>query len=371
MLITEQIVFIALFFISLAFFIFIYAAYPFWSHMPVMHKPYSWLQTLLNDNNTLIEKIPYRNKFVNTLDYQTTAVYDINNSEIKNRFTDLVNCMFLTSDAMLLTMDTKKFDVFFTGHYSTPFITIGKGCVASTPVIQGANELMFISYLASPDKDTTRKLLSTHIFNCRRKNPDIQKFLFKTHHECSGTIPFIQFNTGLYYVGKQTGNIIVPVQQIGKNNWSFIYNVIDTINAKYKYTVWISPSAIKTRSDAGVLWIFAWFDTTSGEVLAAYFLEDAMTLYEKLDYGKMAINLVGTYKHDRVSDKDFYDGLLKCIQIVQKQNLDFMMLTIDDVGHNSILAGMLTSIQTNIGAYYLINTYFSESVDKAHVFISL
>jgi hypothetical protein len=173
-------------------------------------------------------------------------------------------------------------------------------------------------------------------------------------------------------LGKQSNNTIaLPVQQITKNNWFFIYPVIDAINASHQFSALFNPAAIKARSDAEMLWIFAWLDATTGQPLAAYFLEDAMTMYENLDYGKLTINLCGSYKNSALSNKDFCQGLLKCIQIVQKQNLDYVMLTVDNVGFNDILARSLMGslLKTTDGGYYLINQYFSTPVNKENAFI--
>lgn len=372
MLITEQLIFITLFFVFMGFFIYVHVAYPFWSHMPVMHTPYCWLQNLLNTDDTLIEKIPYRNKYVHTLLFTTFDTHSINAPEIKTVFTDTLHCYYLPSDTTLFTMDVAKFDAIFSGHTHAPLITVGQQCcVASLPLTVGKQNIYSISYLACSNKDTTRKLLSTHIFNSRRKNPLLQRYLYKTYSPCIGAKPLIQFNTGLYYLGKKSDNIVLPVQQITKNNWSFVYPVIDAINAEHKFAAWIAPAALKARSDAGIMWIFAWIDATTGTVLAAYILEDAMTLYENLEYGKLTMNLCGSYKCGALSDKEFCKGLLKCIQIVQKQNLDYVMLTVDDVGFNAILARSLSGslLKTTAGEYCLINQYFSEEINKGGVFI--
>ena len=370
MLITEQLVFIACFFLSLGFFAYIYIAYPFWSHMPVMHTPYAWVQKLCSTAGNPIEKIPYRNKYVKTQLYQTLYAEDA-----KPQFIDIMHCCYLPSDSILCTVDDKKFDTIFSGHVQTPYITIcANACIASLPLTIGNKNIYTVSYLASADKEITRQLLSTHIFNCRRKTPEIKSFLYKLYGSSStGAVPLLTFTTHLYYLDTQVSNKsqLPPVQQIYKNNWSFIYPLIDTINASHKFTTWLSPAALKTRVDAGFLWVFAILEPLSGSVLAAYFLEDAMTLYENLDYGKMGINLVGSYKSAAVSVGDFYKGLLKCIQIVQKQNLDYIMLTVDDVGHNAYLLPMLSPmlIKKTEGSYILINMYFSDDVDRANAFL--
>ncbi len=372
MLVTEQLIFITLFFVFLGFFIYVHVAYPYWSHMPVMHTPYCWAQNLLNTDGTLIEKIPYRNKYVQTLLFKTFNTHSLDTPDIKTKFTDTLHCYYLPSDTTLFTMNVAKFDAIFSGHLHAPYITLGQqGCVASLPLVGSRNNVYSISYLASANKDTTRKILSTHIFNCRRNNPLLQSFLYKSYSPCVGAKSLLRFTTGLYYLGKQSDNIVLPVQQITHNNWSFVYPVIDAINTAHKYTLWITPAALKMRSDAGIMWIFAWIDATTGTVLAAYILEDAMTMYENLDYGKLTINLCGSYKCAALSDKDYCKGLLKCIQIVQKQNLDYVMLTIDNVGFNAILAKSLSGslLKTTEGEYCLINQYFSEEINKDEAFI--
>ena len=109
-------------------------------------------------------------------------------------------------------------------------------------------------------------------------------------------------------------------------------------------------------------------------------------LYEKVnDYGGKTLNLMGSMCNIKKKSKGnvninvFVKGFAECLAIIHKQNRDYAMLLIDDVGHNQILVkemelvptgtvgsnGLLGSLEIvkTTGAYYMINGFVKEPVN--------
>jgi hypothetical protein len=118
-----------------------------------------------------------------------------------------------------------------------------------------------------------------------------------------------------------------------------------------------------------------------------------MMLYENVnDYGGKTLNLVASmcnmkkksnvfYSSEgtdgselRRSDGSFVKGFVECLAMIHKQNRDYAMLLMDDVGHNQILVkeivptGTLEIVKTT-GAYYMINGFVKEPVNANRAFM--
>jgi hypothetical protein len=104
-----------------------------------------------------------------------------------------------------------------------------------------------------------------------------------------------------------------------------------------------------------------------GNVLAMYFIEDAHTLYEQTT--EKTVRLVASINNG-LTDKLFYQGFLECFRKLQKRNLDFKRLLVDNIGHNSIVANQMPGlIEETAGAYYFINWLFPHKLQREKVFI--
>jgi hypothetical protein len=128
----------------------------------------------------------------------------------------------------------------------------------------------------------------------------------------------------------------------------------------------IDIGAIKSRIDAEILFVYAFCE--KGNVMAMYFIEDAHVLYEK-ETGYKGIRLVASINNG-LSDPLFLQGFLECLRKIQKQNLDFKMLLIDNIGHNQTVIQMMNGcVEQTMGAYYFINWMFPHKVLREKAFI--
>lgn len=431
-MLIEQYIFITLFFAVFAFFIYVHVAYPFWVHMPVSHT-YDLHHRIMpfptNQNILVLQKYPYRNKWVvqrtkGNLEIKTASYHDLS-EDIKTSVIDQLNCNYIPSDSILFTIEKKHFDVLFSGHFDTPFITtyyssigpLGKptaqtsldqnktlGCICSYPVRilyrqekTSSNNLVFLACDRDnpKNKEITRKLIATHEYNSRNRVTDIKTSILKKHTgTCAGVRPLLTFSTSLFYIGskgetKGKKHHSAPIMQVYRENWSLMHDIADLLPRLFEFCAYMDVAALKARVDAGQLWIFVY--KYKGDILAAYFIEDAMMLYEKVnDYGGKTLNLAASICNMKNSKEGPFDsskgtfakGFADCLALIQKQNRDYTMLLMDDVGHNRMLAkninivprGTVGSfrplhIVNTTGAYYMINGFTKDPIDSDRAFM--
>jgi hypothetical protein len=147
-------------------------------------------------------------------------------------------------------------------------------------------------------------------------------------------------------------------------------DIADLLPQLFEFCAYMDVGALKARVDAGQLWIFC--IKHEGSIIAAYFIEDAMMLYEKVnEYGGKTLNLVASMCNMKKKSKEnvninmFVKGFAECLAMIHKQNRDYAMLLMDDVGHNQILVKEMQSLEIvkTTGAYYMINGFVKELVN--------
>jgi len=360
--------------------------------MPVSHT-YDWHHRLPYFNKPRpLESTPYHrgNKFCDPTRVSTTSFYDLT-PEMIDKFTDLLNCHYLPSDSILFAIEKKSFATLFSGHFDTPHISFFKdkdvvekdnicGCVASYPLhiyskqapdLKAAN---CIGYLACSSAET-RKLIATHEHACRRKNPEMKASILKKHvGNCAGVRPLAEFDTRLLYINPVGNSENKPKTkmspfQIYRENWSMLIDTLATLPSKFDFCAYIDIGAIKARVDASQMWIYGFRDPLG--IVALYFIEDALMLYENVnDYGGKTMVLSASFYKGK--DKAiFARGFTESVRLIQKQNKDYVMMLVDDMGHNGYLTDVLDAklVKKTSGAYYMINYLLPEKVDKDRMFM--
>ncbi len=385
-------------------FIYIHVAYPFWSHMPVSHT-YDWHHKLPYFNKPRpLEFTPYHkgNKYCDATQISTTSFYDLT-TEMTDKFTDLLNCHYLPSDSILFAIEKKTFTTLFSGHFDTPYISFFTqmdftknkskpqdakivGCIASYPLhiyskqspeLKVANYIGYLSCSNSENKMETRKLIATHEHACRRKNPEIKTAILKKHvGNCQGVRPLAEFETRLLYINPLTNSdksssFAIKPFQIYRENWSMLIDTLATLPSKFDFCAYMDIGAIKARVDASQMWIYGLMLHGNEGIMALYFIEDALMLYENVnDYGGKTMTLSASFYRGR--DKAiFAKGFTDSVRLIQKQNKDYVMMLVDDIGHNGYLTDVLDAklVKKTSGAYYLINYLLPEKVNKERMFL--
>jgi hypothetical protein len=408
-------------------FFYIRIKYPFWAHMSVYHS-YDYHYIFLKKNRD-IQVFPYKNKFTNPIQIKTISFYDLNETYIKY-FVELLQCFYIPDDSILYTIVEKELRARFSGHFASPFISFyneknfvsssssvdnnkpfdilstnveislfpePKGCIASYPVhvffhttgeYYPVNYFTFISTDRSyKEQKISRNLISTHDYNIRRQNPEIRiSILKKEIGNCEGVVPIIEFTTCLFQLnigrnGRKLNRLSKlngrklngrkNIAQVYRQNWDIMFDTLFDIykpNVLFDFIISIDIGAIKSRIDAGILFVYAFCE--AGNVLAMYFIENAHMLYEKTTSN--TLRRVASFNNG-LSDDLFQQGFIECLHKIIKQNLDYKMLLIDNVGHNSQIMENMKNICQNVaetsGAYYFLNWLFFNKVNRERVFI--
>jgi hypothetical protein len=365
--------------------------------MPISHT-YDYIN--LFDN--LIQTIPKRNKFCDINHIKTTSFFELDDNQQKS-VSEILNCYYIPSDVIFSTVSPEILKTRMTGHFDTPFVSTDPsfaiGCVASYPVhtvyLSMPIPANYLTYLAvSDNKQLVRNLISTHDYNIRNKNPNINTTLYKKHTgKCNGAKPLVEFRTSVFYINVDNDTKLIKnpsiqahVIQIYKTNWHLMQDFYDSILnvasiAMFDFVAIMDIGALKARVDANQLYIYAYRVGT--QIMALYFIEDMNTLYENVaDYGGKTLSLVASVNNmtinNMIEDNDeskslFYNGFVEVIHKIVKQNRDYKMMVIDDLGHNRQIVEYTKKTKETIfeteGGYYWINRRVFEPMNSLKTFI--
>lgn len=393
-------------------YLYICIKYPFWAHMPVYHT-YDYHNFFARSSREM-QLFPYKNKFSNAIQIKTISYYELNDTYIKY-FAELLQCFYIPADDFLYTILEKDVKARFSGHFDTPFISFyneknyvstakssekqfdilstnveiqlfpePKGCIGSYPVrtfYHPANEYKCANYLtfisvdrAYKSQNISRNLISTHDYNVRRHNPDVRIGLLKKDvGACEGVVPLLTFFTCLFEIKvSKTKQRVRNIVEVYRENWAIMLDTLHGLfkpNVLYDFVVSIDIGAIKSRIDAEILFVYAFCE--KGNVLAMYFIEDAHTLYEKesTSLTKKGLRLIASINNG-LTNELFFQGFMECLRKLQKRNLDFKMMWIDDIGHNETIVQMMNGfLEKTTGAYYFINWMLAHKVLIERAFI--
>ena len=406
-MILEQYVFFFLIFTISAYFLYTRIRYPFWSHMPVSHT-YDLIQIF----NGVIQSNPKRNKFTNPALVKTASFFELGDDQQKAA-TQLFNCFYIPSDVIFSTLSPEILKTRMTGHLGTPFVSADPsfaiGCAVSYPVniIHGTGQTVanYLAYLATDrDQNISRALISTHDFNARSMNPNVSSTIYKKHvGKCAGAQPLVEFKTSVFYINVEGSDLglnaanaalgsaanTAHIIQIYKPNWNLLQDYLSCISsgtqscissgtqssvsgtksmtALFDFVAIIDIGALSARVDANQLFVYAYRIGT--QIVALYFIEDMNTLYENVaDYGGKTLSLVASVNNILEPDgiAVFYNGFVEAVQKISKQNRDYKMMVIDDVGHNAQIVERTKLAKPAIfeteGGYYWINHRVSSQI---------
>jgi hypothetical protein len=390
-MILEQYVFLFLVFTIAAYFLYTRIRYPFWSHMPVSHT-----YDLVQFSDGVIQSKPKQNKFTNPALVKTASFFELGDDQQKAA-TQLFNCFYIPSDVIFSTLSPEILKTRMSGHLGTPFVSADPsfsiGCAVSYPVniihSTGQTVTNYLAYLATDrDQNISRALISTHDFNARTMNPNVSSTLYKKHvGKCAGAQPLVEFKTSVFYINVEGSGLgsatalatpnaalanAAHIIQIYKPNWNLLQDYLSCLSsvsqssgthdmtALFDFVAIVDIGALSARVDANQLFVYAYRIGT--QIVALYFIEDMNTLYENVaDYGGKTLSLVASVNNILEPDgiAVFYNGFVEAVQKISKQNRDYKMMVIDDVGHNSQIVERTKLVKPAIfeteGGYYWIN----------------
>jgi hypothetical protein len=104
--------------------------------------------------------------------------------------------------------------------------------------------------------------------------------------------------------------------------------------------------------------------------LALYFIENSHILYEQTNH--KTLRLVASV-NDGLTNEMFQRGFIESLRKVVKKNLDYKMIMMDNVGHNShIMENMKQVYEIRFetkGAYYYLNWLCVNKIEREHVIV--
>lgn len=393
------------FFTFLVLYAYIKLKYPFWNNQPVFHV-YDYWRYFYRFPFIVFKHRPMKTKFCD-FDNIKTKPYLEATDEDKEEITDLLQCHYISTDRIFNTLVKKDIDSYFAGSSEPPFFskfaipqtTISSGVIdtqiktkgiITTRLLQffyratlsehsySQTPIYFVDYLCidrSLDKRKTeisRKLLQTHEYNQRIKNPNIVVSLIKAEIQLfDGVVPLFQYSVYTY----NPRNIFFSplpnhfqLVQIYKENLDiltdFLYTQshLDFSKEKCQFDLCFIPdmglfiSLIKRRL------LYVYCIQRAGNIYGIYFIKNAKLRYEDVDGN--TLQLIGSIMTYEGSDMGqlFYSGFLHTLQQIIKKKPSFKMLLIDDIGHNQIINSFWKNknepIFKNNAAYYLFNMVF-------------
>lgn len=401
-----QYIFSSLFFFFLVLFAYIKIRYPFWNNQPVFHT-YDYWRYFYSIPYVVYKYRPVKTKYcdiyqVETCNYSECSQY------IKNKLINLLQCYYIPSEKILHTITEKELDILLSGTNEPSYISfffdkviqnIGEqeqkiivnpepcGSITSRPYkmfyrptlsesVYTQELLYFMDYLCvRRERDVqklNRVLLQTHEYNQRRNNPNVLISLIKKEIDLfEGVIPLVKYNSITYYLPIIKPLKLLPnclIVKIGDTNISiltdFLYNLThntyENNNSIFDICVLQDTAYYLSQINAGLLHIYC--IQHREHVYGVYFFKNTYTEYEDIE-GKVL--MFSTSIKNISNNSLFYSGFINCIYHILKEDKQFKMLMIENMGHNSFIIPFWNTYNTpifnNHTAYYLYNFIYPSS----------
>jgi len=220
------------------------------------------------------------------------------------------------------------------------------------------------------DYNISRRLIQTHEYNQRTKNPLIKVSLFKKEINLSeGIVPLIQYKTYSFALTRQRIDRLpahTHIQHIVKSNIHVLLDFLDGLSKNLQN----HPFAFLGISDLGVLLnlivsnqLYCFCLKYKKDILGYYFFKNANIQYEDLSgiHDSDTLHFIASYNNCPATNI-FILGYLHAIKHILKLKKTFKMLLFDGISHNSAILPSWkmanpTLVETDC-AYYLYNMCF-------------
>lgn len=427
-----QYILISTIIIACIVFVLIKIQYPFWNIQPVFHS-YDFIRKLYSSPFHIYNYRPIKTKFCDFNRIHTVDYNDANQQE-KEHLIELIQCYYISTEHILYNIMAPQIDAYLTGFgepvyfslYTEPkyqlvpmkinttnvyptisgeaesildVISVEKpiGCIVSRPAIlyyydptiyrKKPLPIYLIDYLCVHREKTTenerkminRKLLQTHEYNQRSKNPNSITTIIKKEIELfDGVIPLLYYNTYTFYLRNIHFPRLPPhteVIQIHKENTDLLYDYLYSgeqaeILQRFDIIIVTDFGNIIAQINQRLLYVYCL--RKQGVILGFYFLKDAKMQYDDID-GKTLHVMSSILTSQTITPKQeqmFYLGYLCSLRQIIKREPEYKMLLFEDIGHNKILyeywRGKNTPVFINKTAYYSFNWIYPSSPIPNH-----
>lgn len=386
-------IFVFLVILCLSVFVYIKLRYPFWSLQPVFHSYDFWRYVYRTP--FIIRDEPWQTKFCDFEQMKTTNYLDLL-STTKTKIVDLLRCKYIATDRLLYTITEPTLDTIMNGNSNSSYITTYTvndrllGFMSSrsmqlyflVKILENHNNgitnqvAYYWDYICADqehnarDYNISRRLIQTHEYNQRTKNPQIKVSLFKKEINLSeGIVPLIQYKTYSFMLKRQRIDRLpahTHIQHIVKSN---IHILLDFLEGLSKNTQ-NSPFAFLGISDLGVLLnlivanqLYCFCLKHENDILGYYFFKNANIQYEDMAgiHDCDTLHFIASFNNSPGTNI-FILGYLHAIKAILKLKKTFKMLMFDEISHNGVILPSWKManpvlVETDC-AYYLYNMCF-------------
>jgi hypothetical protein len=391
----------------LGVFAYIKLKYPFWSIQPCWHT-YDYWRYLYKTPFVIQKSKPGKTKYLKHSNVITMHYLDASEETLKECI-NMLQCFYIPSDKILLTIGKPDLNAIMTGHEGSPYLSIYTdkkyqidlsnselpiiatdkpiACMISYPICiyykhkPSSNtsytklNVHYWDYLCihrnHKNSDFLRNLIQTHEYNQRYKSPEMPVSFFKKEVSlCQGIIPLIKYKSYTYYLQPVRMTPLPEhcvIVRIVKENISLLFDfLVNLQNPEFPalFQVYAYPciSNIQVLIESEQLYVYCL--KQKQHIYGMYFMKKTYMTYEDLNNGN-ALQLVASIHNSNLSSI-FVNGFMHAFSDLLKNSVDkYHVLIIDDCSHNWMLLPewnrMFTPLFENISAYYFYNFVYTGS----------
>lgn len=371
-------IYLFLFLILLVFSIFVYIklSFPFWNNQPVYHS-YDFWRYLYKNPFIVQRRFPIKSRFCDFDNVETQEFMDISGTTV-TELIDLLQCHYVSSDSTFFIFHKDNLNAYFVGHqhpcyfsfYRKPLPSINqtkygkknttwkqvqethksndhiKGCVSSRPMefyyLGEKQDIYYVDFICVnrdlDKKDIMRRLLQTHDYRVRIREPIQITLIKKEGDPYHGVVPIIKHKSYVYDIMKDVHRPQLPlhflVKEITDKNINILVDFMVTIRSRFSIFGITSLGNIVEMIKAKVIFIFCVY--RKEEIHAVYFFRDSRTQYEIMGKNGPLLHFFGSL-HNSNSQQLFYDGFLHTLSAILKATNVFKYLMIENISHNFLV----------------------------------
>jgi len=344
--------------------------YSFWSKQPVFnyYNLYYWIHPY----TVIDEELPEMNKYYNIRNIVFKDVASITPTEI-NEVIELLQNHYYKNDTIHYFPKKSNVIPYLSNNNNNSYISIyyknkkAVGILTGRTLEVSINNTSFLTYYADflcvheeyRKQEISPKMIYTHYYNQRHREPSILTSLFKREHTLNHYVPLVEYQTYTFNVKNWITYSLhncVKILSITKENINILHEFIRKEKQRFKCFISSHISnileLIKTKN------IYVYCVIINDKVYAAYFLRDLCTNYLK----NKSLECFASIKN--CSDELFLYCFSNVVFYYKEYN---PILLIEDVSDNDIIIKNILlkySYMSKVSCGFYFYNYASLSVKK-------
>ena len=363
--------------------------YKFWILQPVFHL-YDF-HYYLTKPQIINYSLPELNKYVDFFHIKFYSIDEHLDKNLLHKSLFLIQNNYYRNNQNIYLPHIKNFYPYFLGHNTFSFLSVYYssklyknhkeiiehqypiGVMTSRPleIFFKSKRIMayYVDYLCVEKsyrkKGIAPKIIQTHEYAQRHKNPNIQVSLFKREGELTGIVPLCVYKTNCYYLANLfEEKIIHPSIQIiavDKQNFNYLVSFIkETDHFECKILPHFANLLHLIESKNVKIYI----SLQNNEIESAFFYRRTCCYYK----GKEIVSLFASIKSNLISASTFVSYFNKTINLLSKH---FYYLAIEQISDNIILTKYYQNedvLSSSPTAYFLYN-YIQPTIKSSNVLL--